>query len=164
MIDSFTHQVYPLCYERIFMLRRTARVVLCCLFLLVGMSQVGCRSRVCTSLFLCGGYGCEELLCKVECQSNNDCDQTPRKAAKEATIPSGYVCQSNRCVCDPSQPSAYCHRECHTATDCNKVVDPVTRKAMTTKLGFVCLDPASGDVPDGAKPGQCVCPSGKTCP
>lgn len=132
-------------------------VVLCC------VPAGGCRSRVCTSHFVCQGYGCRDLICLTECTKNEECDQTPRAGANNTQIPSGYVCSAGACVCDKAQPDAFCHRECFQAADCNKIIDPKTGEVMATKKGFVCQDPSKGDLPSDSIPGQCLCPTGTTC-
>ncbi len=127
------------------------------------VSLVGCRSRVCTSHFVCQGYGCRDLMCLTECTKNEECDQTPRAGANNTSIPSGYVCNAGACVCDKNQPDAHCHRVCFQAADCNKIIDPKTGAVMSTKNGFVCQDPSKGDIPSDSIPGQCLCPTGSTC-
>lgn len=132
-------------------------------FALFVLAHTSCRSRVCTSHFVCQGYSCRDLLCLTQCKDNSECDQIPRDGANNTKVASGYVCQAGACVCDKAQPDAYCHRQCFKANDCNSITDPKTNQVMATKNGFVCHDPTKADLPGDTIPGQCVCPAGAKC-
>lgn len=113
----------------------------------LGLCLLGCERHACLDGSECSGYVCDRinLLCLTQCVADHQCNMAQ-----------GFVCRKhltenrNQCLCNPDEPTAYCHFRCYQDEDCrtvpaciNKTKDPKTGQEIQGNRCSTCVDPCS---------------------